>query len=337
MKFSIGDKVLLKRTDETGVVTAYINNQMLEIEVNGTTFPVYIDEVDHPYLKWFTEKRPTKKSTPPEQLPVEPNRLKKPKVAKGISLLFIPEFKKDDLEDIVETVKIYMANELPHSIQYSYDLQSGNKSEFKLTGQLHSFGNIYLHTIPYEVMSAQPRFHWAVTALDNKSFKPEQGTVRIRPQKLFAAINDLLLKNEPSFSELLFEKFSEYDADFDMPEPEIKKTSAQQQPTIKPAKANINTIAHEHKIDLHMEALMKNHRGLGNAEILKIQLDELDKFVRNAIVHHQTHLIIIHGIGIGTLRGEVHKYLKTIKEVRRFANEWNGPYGFGATEVWLKY
>ena len=335
MKFSIGDKIILKRTEEEGVVIAYINNQMLEIEVNGTSFPVYIDEVDHPYLKWFTEKKPAKKTTPLEQLPTEPTRLKKPKVAKGVSLLFIPEFKKDEIEDIVDTVKIYLANELPHAVQYSYDLQSGNKSEFKLTGQLHSFGNIYLHSIPYELMSAQPRFHWQLSALDNPIFKPEKGTVRIRPQKLFAYINDLLLKNEPSFSELLFEKFTERDEDFDMPAPEIIKASPL--PASKPLKATASVIAHEHKIDLHIEALMKNKRGLGNSEILKIQLDALDKFVRNAIVHRLTHLTIIHGIGIGVLRSEVHAYLKTIKEVRRFANEWNGPYGFGATEVWLKY
>ena len=332
MKFSIGDAVILKRTEETGVVTAYINKQMLEIEVNGTSFPVYIDEIDHPYLKWFTEKKKSnKKPTPPEQLPLEPARLKVPKLAKGISLLFIPEFKKDDIEDIVENVKIFLANELPHTIQYSYDVRVGNSSEFRLSGQLHSFGNIYLHSLPYEIMSSQPRFNWEIIAADNILFKPEQGTVRIRPQKLFEYVNKLLLKNEPSFSELLFEKFSQRDEGFEAPaHVERKPASTATRPMPKPSVPNS-------KIDLHIEALINNSRGLGNAEILRIQLNALDGFVHDAMKHYQTRLIIIHGIGIGTLRSEVHKYLKTIKEVQKFSNEWNGPYGFGATEVWLKY
>lgn len=333
MKFSIGDAVILKRTEETGVVTAYINKQMLEIEVNGTSFPVYIDEIDHPYLKWFTEKKKSnKRSAPPEQLPPEPARLKAPKLAKGVSLLFIPEFKKDDIEDIVENVKIFLVNELPHTIQYSYDVRMGNSSEFRLSGQLHSFGNIYLHSLPYDVMSSQPRFNWEIKAADNISFRPEQGTVRIRPQKLFEYVNTLLLKNEPSFSELLFEKFSERDTSF-----EIIAAPVERKPGNTATRPAQKPVVHNSKIDLHIEALISNSRGLGNAEILRIQLNALDNFVHDAMKHYQTRLIIIHGIGIGTLRSEVHKYLKTIKEVQRFSNEWNGPYGFGATEVWLKY
>ena len=61
MKFSIGDKIVLKRTDEEGIVVGFIGKDMLEVEVNGTHFPVYMDEVDHPYLKWFTEKSKQKK------------------------------------------------------------------------------------------------------------------------------------------------------------------------------------------------------------------------------------------------------------------------------------
>ena len=62
MKFSIGDNIVLKRTGEEGFVTAYIDKQMIEVEVGGTLFPVYIDDIDHPYLKWFTEKTKTSKS-----------------------------------------------------------------------------------------------------------------------------------------------------------------------------------------------------------------------------------------------------------------------------------
>ena len=101
MKFSIGDNIVLKRSGEEGHVTAFINDQMLEVEVGGTTFPVYIDDVDHPYLKWFTEKKKVKKSSPPEQLPVESEQFKKPRLAGGTYLLFVPVVKIQEMEDVV--------------------------------------------------------------------------------------------------------------------------------------------------------------------------------------------------------------------------------------------
>ena len=56
MKFAIGDKVLLKNSGEEGNVFAIINKEMVEVDVNGISFPAYIDDLEHPYLKWFTEK-----------------------------------------------------------------------------------------------------------------------------------------------------------------------------------------------------------------------------------------------------------------------------------------
>lgn len=64
MKFSIGDIVLLKRTGEEGHVSAYINDKMVEIEVQGLVFPVHLDDIDHPYLKWFTEKKKVREKPP---------------------------------------------------------------------------------------------------------------------------------------------------------------------------------------------------------------------------------------------------------------------------------
>ena len=60
MKFTIGDRIVLNRTGEEGHITAYINDQMVEVDVGGTVFPVHLEDVDHPYLKWFTDKTPKK-------------------------------------------------------------------------------------------------------------------------------------------------------------------------------------------------------------------------------------------------------------------------------------
>lgn len=335
MKFSIDDKIILKRTGEEGHVVSYINNQMVEVEINGIRFPAFIDEIDHPYLKWFTEKKSNKsKSVVPEQLPVERIKSRAPKVAKGISISFIPVFKIEEMEDVVDHLKIHLLNETPHNIGFRYDVRFSNESSFSHEGKLHAFGHLYLHNIAYDEMNDQPRFHWAFTNADDTSKATEEGVLRIRPQKLFEHINQLLLNNEPSFAYLLTEEFSDKQA---MPEevlppaPPPKKSGLK-----KPAKMGLHDLPRQ-ELDLHIEQLVDTTRGLSNAEMLHIQCSTLQRYLHLAILHRQQRMVIIHGLGKGVLRDEVHKILKETPEVSRYSDGWHGNYGFGATEVWFKY
>lgn len=92
----------------------------------------------------------------------------------------------------------------------------------------------------------------------------------------------------------------------------------------------------ETKIDLHIENLVESHRGMGNYEILMIQSQAFQRFLDNAIVHHQKYLVAVHGIGKGTLREEIHKVLRSSNQVKSFINQYHPLYGLGATEIYLK-
>ena len=331
MKFTIGDKILLKRTGEEGIVTALIDKLMIEVEVGGTVFPAYLDDVDHPYLKWFTEKKPVKKQTLPE-IPAEKIIERKPRLARGIYFSFVPVFKTEEMEEVADYLKIYLLNELPVEIRFSYDVQLAHQSEFRHEGTLHSFGNVYLHNVPYGSMNDQPRFHWKFRDIGNDKMEMAEGILRIRPAKLFEHVNNVMLNIEPSFSYRLIEDFSpkkkpEPKEKFD-PIPSMSNLSHVNTKTIEPAK---------YEIDLHIEQLVKKPSALKNEEIVKKQLDTLEHYLHLAIVHRQERMIVIHGLGKGVLRDEVHKILKQTKEVNRFKNEWSGKYGFGATEIHFKY
>lgn len=56
MKFQIGDKVLLLHSNEEGEVVDIINDEMVQVKVDSVIFPAYIDQIDFPYYKRFTEK-----------------------------------------------------------------------------------------------------------------------------------------------------------------------------------------------------------------------------------------------------------------------------------------
>ncbi len=328
MKFTVGDKIILKRTGEEGSVKAIIDKQMLEVEVNGISFPTYADEVDHPYLEWFTKKKVIKKTTA-EQLPVEKVKTRKARLPKGVYLSFLPVFKMDEFEDVVDYVKVHLLNELPVSIQFIYDVRLQHESEFKHEGTLHAFGDLYLHNIPFTDMSAQPRFHWMLRDAVNEEMEIKEDILRIRPQKLFEHITELLQKNEPTFSYLLID-------DFEIKKKEEKKETYKA-PTPKPRTLNLQNFAQhmeapKYELDLHIEKLVKNKRGLSNSDIIKIQLDELQKYLTLAIVHRQERMIVVHGHGAGVLRDAVHKMLRETREVTRYENMYHG----GATEVFFK-
>jgi len=330
MKFSIGDKVVLKRTGEEGTVAGFIGSDMLEVEVNGTHFPVYSDDVDHPYLKWFTEKnQQKKKAAPPEQLPVEKEKQRPQRLPKGIYLSFMPVFKADEADDIVELLKVYLINETAVTIRYHYDVKFFHQSDFKLEGTLHPFGHLYLHAVAYADMNDQPRFHWQLSDAGDISYKTEEGILRIKPSKLFDHINNLLRKNEPTFSYLLVEDF--------VPKPKQQQQSFQPTPvrTEVPRPSKITSFADlpRYELDLHIEHLTDSFQGLSNAEIMNIQLHALQRYLHLAIMHRQERMVIIHGLGSGALRDAVHKVLRETPDVRSFKNEYMGKYGFGATEV----
>ena len=327
MKFSVGDKILLKRTGEEGTVKAIIDKQMLEVEVNGVTFPAYIDELDHPYLEWFTKKKVIKKTTV-EQLPIEKEKTRKSRLPKGVYLSFLPVFRMDEFEDVVDYVKVHLLNELPVAIQFKYDVRLQHESEFKHEGTLHAFGDLYLHNIPFADMSAQPRFHWMLNDAVNTEMAMREDILRIQPRKLFEHITELLQKNEPTFSYLLID-------DFEIKKKEEKKE--QYKPPPKPRTLNLQNFAQhlegpKYELDLHIEKLMPNKKGLSNSDIIKIQLDELQKYIQLAIVHRQERMIVIHGHGAGVLRDAVHKMLRETNEVLRYGNMYHG----GSTEVFFK-
>ncbi len=74
MKFQIGDRVTVLHSNEEGEVIDVINDKMVMVDVRGVKFPVYIDQLDFPYFKRFTEKKnlPLKKAkTFVDQVPVD--------------------------------------------------------------------------------------------------------------------------------------------------------------------------------------------------------------------------------------------------------------------------
>lgn len=83
------------------------------------------------------------------------------------------------------------------------------------------------------------------------------------------------------------------------------------------------------KIDLHIELLTSDYNSMKNYEIVQIQLNFLREKLANSINSKITKLIVVHGIGSGVLRDEVHKVIQEY-QLRYFLSQDGG-----STEVFL--
>lgn len=338
MKFQVGDRVLVLHSNEEGEIVDIINDKMVMLDVRGVKFPAYIDQLDFPYFKRFTEKKlfPAKKQ---KQYFEDLKKEKAPskKVADGLWISFLPVIDTDEFgDDVVEELKIHLVNRTEKAYNFLYWLQFFGKSEFELKGEVNSFGDFYLHDVPFEDMSDNPSFAFEFSLL-----QPEKGKVdyyetafKLKPKQLFDKIEEIKRKGEATFSYKLFDvypdKLPEEKLEFDsLISKGVKIYNAREARKHLPPARTV--------VDLHIEKLADDWNKLSNAEILTIQLKEFEKWYDLAVAHHQSQLIVIHGIGIGRLRDEIHDVLRHKREVKSFVNQFHPSFGYGATEIYFQY
>lgn len=339
MKYQVGDTVLILHSGEEGTVTDIINKQMLLVDVKGVEFPVYMDQVDFPYFKRFTEKKmqPVKKEKQYIDDVRKEKQAEKNRVEDGVWLTFLPVMDIDEFGDvIVEELKLHLVNHTSLSYHFTYKLHFFGKPDFELKNTVHPFEDFYLHDIPFEDLNDSPSFDFEFTLLepDKKKASHFEATVKLKPKQLFTKIEEVKQKNEATFSQLLFEKYPERAEEDTV---ELGPLASKGYKIYDASKARQHLEPARTVIDLHIEKLTDEWKQMSNFEILTLQLKTFEKYYHLALVHHQPTLIVVHGVGEGVLRNEIHAILRMKKEVKSFVNQYHPSFGYGATEIYFQY
>lgn len=87
------------------------------------------------------------------------------------------------------------------------------------------------------------------------------------------------------------------------------------------------------EVDLHIQHLVKSTRGLGNYDMLNIQVDTAKHKLEFAIRKRIPRVVFIHGVGEGVLQKEL-EYLFAKYPVTTTEASYQ-KYGMGATEVYI--
>ncbi len=337
MKYQPGDKILVLLTDEEGKVIEVMNEKMVMIEVKGVRFPAYMDQIDFPYFKMFSEKRVAdKKKIYIDDVKQEKGPVKA-KVDNGVFLAFMPIFDKDIFDDdVVEKLKIYLINQTETAYNFTYKLFFNGENNFDLKNTIGPLSDFYLHNVNFEDLSDNPRFdvEFSLANPDKKKAPYYETSLKLKAKQVFKKIEEIQLKNEPTFSYPLFENYPDK---IDEEKVDLSKLGNAGFRMYDAGKIRENLAPARTVVDLHIEKLTDSWKHLNNFEILTMQLKEFEKFYDLAVSHYQPSLTIIHGVGVGKLRDEIHEILRMKKEVKSFVNQYHPSYGYGATEIFFSY
>jgi len=337
MKYEPGDKILVLLTDEEGTVVEIMNEKMVLIEVKGVKFPAYMDQIDFPYFKQFSQK----KTQPKKKVYIDQVRKerspKKEKTGDGVLLAFFPVFDKDVFDDdVVEKFKLHLINQDETAYTFTYNLMIGGAPDFQLKNTLDPLSDFYLHDVAFESLSDSPRFdfEFSLKEPDKKKATHFESSLKLKARQLFKKIGEIRLKGDASFSYSLFEKYPDRAEEEKV---DLGKLGNAGYRIYNATDFRQHLPPPRSVVDLHIEKLTDGWKHLSNHEILTKQLKAFEKYFELAVAHHQPSLIVIHGIGEGRLREEIHEILKTKKEVRSFVNQYHHLYGYGATEIFFGY
>ncbi len=367
MKFKTGDKVKFLNEKGGGVISKIISNELVYVSIDdGFEIPVHSGDlipdmsdnknnepVNTSYKEPSVQNNEEKKENAKEQdegnnIPLHLH-MSKNSLSKGIYIAFVPE-NQNILT--IDPVNIYLINYTDKDVLYNLFLKSPSDNGYTGTA--------------YGIIDAGSMLH-AGTAERNEINNWAEGTMQImyfqdKTNRIIVPVcQDFSIK--PS----KFQKETNYkDSPFLIEKAllvTIDETAEQtfvfnEEPPENPySKGKVNSIIQnidekketdmsfikKHlidektaEVDMHIWKLIEDYSKMTNSEMINIQLDYLKRCMESAFENRLAKVVLIHGVGNGTLRGEVRKILGEYPNVE-YMDASMQKYGVGATEVKIRY
>ncbi len=328
MKYTKGDKVAIKNSQKEGRIVRYLSDTTVEIALrDNTLIEVEEDELEYPYLKWFRQESQKKDRESIKRYEHKEVSFEQERKTQGLLLGFWPEYFSADFEDLIDNIRLYFYNDTADEIEFFYSYQDDSIPLLEVKKHVSSYENFYLHSIPFDNLSAHPRLSLKLApAGETLATIP----IKLQPKKIYEELIQLHDQNLPAFYKKIGDDIYEiYSPDIETKTPNIPS------PALTPQKTQV--AAPDTVLDLHLEVLYPEDYGsIRSTDALDIQLAAFREFLAEGIQKHQSKITVVHGIGRGKLRDQIHTLLDQNPFVKKYQNELHPLYGYGSTEIWLK-
>ena len=340
MIFAIGTKVRFIHTGEMGVVTTWLDGDMVNVRLDGDfEIPAFIDdlvrvdEVSTVKAKVVQGKK-EKTPTPPMPQPVVETQYAILKSI-GIQLAFEPMWDKDGN---VDKYRIFLLNDTRYEVLYDYEFSVLNGKNLTGNGKFKGISYLLVGEMLFDQLNESPVFDIECQLITTAGVeKPMHKSLKIRAKQFFSQVKTAPLLNKQVHLFRLFENLQEM-ASAEEEEDLQTYTRRNTLPTSswkkEGAPHEVEELAHfSPEIDLHIEKLVKDAKKLKKSEHLPIQLAHFEKFMDKALQLGVDRVFVIHGVGEGKLRDAISTLLLQMPQVKSFKNEFHPRYAYGATEV----
>jgi Smr domain len=323
---NIGDKVRLIHSKEEGVVTKFLKNDVVEVEIEaGFKLPVLRRELA---IVSKAEDKAFKPQNTTVSEPIIEKRKSDVKADKGIFLAFLP------IND--KSLSVYIINNSDWDLPFSLTTGSEKAHRGILGGFLKAKS---FQTSPVDLLlkdfdewgsfTFQAFYYTFGFHFERPNFTKK---LRLRANTFFNQKKIApLLQKETYLFQLDAEDIP--DAGLQINVQELKEKMLD----VKTGENSPNTFEKPSStIDLHIEKLTNDNFGMNNSQMLELQLRTFESKFENAIASGMDEIVFIHGVGNGVLKQEIQRKLAGHKNVAWFQDAQKEKFGYGATLVKIK-
>ncbi len=331
MKYATGDKIALKSDQREGRIIGYLDAKTAEVILtDGETISISEDELEYPYLNMFRKASREKNKKEIKKYHTEREDFTQERIPKGLLMGFWPKYFSEDFDDLIETIKIYFYNDTTDDIEFYYSYSDDHSSGLEVRKRLKPYEDVYLHSIPFDSLNDHPSFTLRLAPIDEE---PIDVALQLRPKTLFDELSMLSDQQLPAY----YKKVADSIHEIYVPSVEDGPTLTSEMMMSGPSSSSIVRPATDDFIDLHIHALFpEDCQSIPPSDILSTQIDTFRRFLAEAIRTRQPRITIMHGIGTGVLRTQIHQILDESAFISRYENELHPEYGYGATIAWIR-
>ena len=351
MKFKCGDAVRFLNDIGGGVVNR-IDDRGNVYVLTEDGFEIPVPEKELVISKSFnldesdaTETRPTvevRRETrkPAEEKPKKPAELPRnvPQDAPVQFLLgFIPEVSGPILSN---NLACYLINDSEYAANYHLGMKEGGAFYYLSSGLIEAETKCFIKTFDQTSISKISDIHIQLVLINEGKYKKKEPVDKLVNLNLVNFSKESYYRNNDYFEEkaLLFNILSglpeEPQDGITVPE-DIKeiKQKADVMPDNRPKKREPSPDTLE--VDLHVDELTLQNSQYSPAGILALQMSRFHSAIEEATGKRLRRLVIIHGLGQGTLKMQIRKELQEKYPQFVYQDASFKEYGFGATLVYL--
>ena len=355
----VGDKVRFMNEVGGGKVTALLSKEMVSVETqDGFEIPTYIKNlvIIEPDLPSSSQRHGSGSSSQRDQTsftnsPSQPSTADRYPEVKSSGFREINQFKGNEFPEFIFAalpdnpgnppegkINLYLVNDCNYTLIYHFATRMAGQYTTVDAGLLEPNTKVELESIQPKGMGELPEYCFQLLYFRKSSFQleePVQKEIRISPVKFFKA--STFVKNNYFNTPALLIKLADHPLKAELDK--LTDKEFQQVTLTKEPKKSANTSLPKSdlvEIDLHIQQLVDDIRGLSNADMLKLQLDTFRKEMENAISTGVKKIVFIHGVGDGVLKNELRRELQRKYSRYPFQDASFREYGFGATMAVLR-